>query len=140
MKNKGFLLLAGKKGFTLIEVVIFILLLGIALVPLIGVLGNALHSSAGHHAIRTATYLAQGLMEEVSGKNFEDIESFTLEGSGLSTIHPGFAAEVDVRYVLPDDFNTPVESPTDFKRIRIKINLGNNSADITAVSPRIEPN
>lgn len=138
MKNKGFLILSGKNGFTLIEVVIFILLLGIALVPLIGVLGNALYSSAGHHAVRTATYLAQGLMEEVTGRDFEDIESFTLGEGDLSPLHPGSAAEVDVSYVNAEDFNLPVEAETDFKRVHISVTVLEESADIVAIAPRIE--
>ena len=140
MKNKGFLLLPGKKGFTLIEVVIFVLLLGIALVPLIGVLGNALYSSAGHHAVRTATYLAQGVMEEVSGRDFEDIESFALGEGDLSPLYPNFTAEVEVRYVRAEDFNLPVESETDFKRVRIRVNMREENAEIVAIVPRMEPN
>ncbi len=124
------------EGFTVIEVIILILVVGIALTPLISVFGNVLHSSAEHHSIRTATFLAQGLMEEVTGRDFEDIGSFTLPEGALSSRHASFSASVEVWFVTMNDFNTQVEDLTDFKRIRVSVDWRDNSAELITIAAR----
>lgn len=126
----------GDRGMTLIEVVLFILVVGIAVVPLVGVFGNVLHSSAGHQMARTAAFLGQGVLEEVTGREFEDIADFTIPEGELSALHPGFRAEAVVFYTGPDDFNAPAGGAADFKRVALSIIWSGGRAEFTTVAAR----
>ncbi len=122
-----------KRGFTIVEIVLFVVVISVALIPLLSVFGNVLHSSAGHHSVRVAAFLSQGLMEEVTGRNFYDIESFSLQEGELSERHKDFTAEVEVLYVQPEDFNLPAADETDFKRIKVSVSWRDGTTELVTV-------
>ncbi len=122
-----------KRGFTIVEVVLLVVIIAVALIPLLSVLGNVLHGSAGHYSIRVAAFLSQGLMEEVTGRNFEHIESFSLQEGELSRMHKDFTAEVEVVYVRPEDFNLPAADETDFKRIKVSVSRRDRTTELVTV-------
>lgn len=59
-----------KRGITLIELCVFILLVGICALPIIMMLNYSLRSSATELIMTTAIGLAEGKMEELIGKDF----------------------------------------------------------------------
>lgn len=64
---------AGKqKGITLIELVITIVVLGIALVSLSGMLGGGVRNSADITLQVRATALAQTYLDEILGKRYDE--------------------------------------------------------------------
>ena len=114
-----------KKGVTILEIVIFILLVSIALIPLLSLFGNVLNRSAGQHTARSAGFLAQGMIEELTGADFSEInEDFVAQKeTEFNERHLNFTASASVDYVQPDNFNLPVEPgvATDFKRIMVSV-------------------
>ena len=66
------------KGFTLIELVITIVILGIAMSPLLVMYGNIVVKSTESQVMRVSSFLGQDLMEEILSKRYD--EKITYEG------------------------------------------------------------
>ncbi len=62
------------KGFTLIELVISIVILGVAMSPLLVMYGNIVVKSTESQVMRVASFLGQDLMEEILSKRYDEIE------------------------------------------------------------------
>ncbi len=62
------------KGFTLIELVITIVILGIAMSPLLVMYGNIVVKSTESQVMRVSSFLGQDLMEEILSKRYDENE------------------------------------------------------------------
>ena len=132
-----------KKGLSLIEIVLVIVILGIAMLPLLITYANVITRGMNREAISVAGSLAEELMEEIESKNydnnpespwtqkqnlgpdgtetretFNDVDDF--EGWSENPIpgFSGYSSSVEVYYVKPknlDDINPePPIGPTEY--------------------------
>jgi prepilin-type N-terminal cleavage/methylation domain-containing protein len=108
-----------RRGFTLIETMISIVLLGIFLTAGMLVLSTSSSKGARVEIISVAQSLAEGKLEETRAKSFAAISSVaqTSYTGDLSN----YSYEVVVGYVNAADLNTVVGSATDYKKIQVKI-------------------
>lgn len=98
-------------GLTIIELVVVIVVLGLAIPPLLTSWANIGWRSARSEALADATFYAQALMEEIKSKRFDENTSSpwsSLLGpeSGESRTGAGASAYDDV-----DDYNGYSDSP-----------------------------
>ena len=61
-----------KGGFTIIEIVIVIVILGIAMLPLLTMYANVAVNSADSQVMRVSSFLGQNLMEEILTKRYDE--------------------------------------------------------------------
>ncbi|MDO8445065.1 MAG: type II secretion system protein [Deltaproteobacteria bacterium] len=102
-----------KKGFTLIEVVMIIVILGIMLPGIMMYFIQGVKNSADSQRRATAIFLAEGLMEEIKSKRWDEVAVINATCSNASAI--GADAEARIAYDDIDDFSgmnnaTPVNS------------------------------
>lgn len=71
-----------KKGLTIIELVVVIVVLGLAVPPLLTMWANVAWRSSKAEALADATFYAQELMEEIKSKNFDENTSSPWTPSG----------------------------------------------------------
>ncbi len=125
-----------RSGFTLIEVVIFILVVAVAVVPLIAVFGNIIYSSSNHLYMRTGVFLAQGLMEEITGREFDLISSEVIPEGRLCEDCGNFSAEIEVFFVRPDNLEMPSNQQTGLKRIAVRVKWDKNTVELVTLAAR----
>jgi len=109
------------RGLSYIEIIIFIVILGLAIPPLLIVTANIYNQSINMETMHVSTNLAQQKIEDTISQDFNAIASET------TTNFPGqfnaYQYKVDVDYVTPSDLENPaVVTPTDFKRIIVIVN------------------
>jgi len=112
-------------GFTLIETIIFIVVLGIALTPLSIMLVNVTQQNTYSQAHATAVALAEGEMERILNLPFPSIndEAQTVFGNPYSV----YRWQTIVDYVDPSNLNTPVDpTVTNYKRVQIVVDSNTN--------------
>ena len=101
MKNR---FLSNKKGFTLIEVIMVIVLLGIMLPGIMMYFIQGVKDSVDSQRRTTAIFLAEGLMEEIRSKRWDEVAAgINATCSNASVI--GTDAEARIGYDDIDDFN-----------------------------------
>lgn len=109
-----------KKGFTLIELVMAIVIAGVIVVPLLNVFINTSTGNPSLEALNTALHLAEAKMESVSNKDFASIVS-----EGTAPFGGDFSAynsEVVMHYVASSEIETFVDPVvTDYKWVKVKI-------------------
>lgn len=131
----------------MIEVVIVIIILGIAMLPLLITYANVANTGMQREAITIATSLAQTLMEEIESKrydenadppwtdplslgpdgetgrdtDYDDVDDFNEYSENPIPGFGGYTSSVSISYVQPGDLDTPVGTTTDFKRIEVTI-------------------
>lgn len=108
-----------KKGFTLVELVMSIVLFGIMAYPAINILITANIRGQNLDALLAAGSLAEGKLEEVMAKSFANITNTA--AASYSGDLSGYSAQVEVDNVEKTDLNTPVVAVTDYKKITVKI-------------------
>jgi prepilin-type N-terminal cleavage/methylation domain-containing protein len=119
-----------KRAFTLIEVVLVIVVLGIALTPLCILVVQVVQKNVLSQAQATAVSLAEGEIERLTNARFSQV---TCEASTpFSGAFSGYSYSTDVDYVNSGDLNTSVGRPagcsgtpgtaTNYKRIRLSVN------------------
>lgn len=69
--------LKNKKGFTLIELVIIIVIVALAIPPLMKMVSEGTQKSGDSELVSTATILAQDLMEEIKSKRWDENSPIT---------------------------------------------------------------
>ena len=140
---------SSRRGFTIIELVIVIVVLGIAIPPLLYTISDTLTKNVKVRTIQTASVLGRGLMEEILSKRYDvnasspwsnplgpavgetratynDVDDFDGFTENPISGFPGYSSSVTVYYVDPDTtgLNTaePDSSNTlDYKRIDVVI-------------------
>jgi len=119
---KGFLL-RNRPGFTMVEVVLSLVVLGVALVPLI----DLFHEGAERNKLVpqvVASMLAVEKMEEaVASRALLGWTNFTVSPTNYSNIDstnfPGYQWKVEVVNVQQNNFNQVVGSYTGYKRVTV---------------------
>ena len=93
-----------KKGFTLIEVIMVIVILGIMLPGIMMYFIQGVKDSVDSQRRTTAIFLAEGLMEEIRSKRWDEVAAgINATCSNASVI--GTDAEARIGYDDIDDFN-----------------------------------
>ncbi len=72
-------MIANKRGMTLIEIIIVIVVLSIAMLPLLVMYSNVVSKSAEGQFVPTAALLGQDLIEEIESKYYDEVQ---VAGSG----------------------------------------------------------
>ncbi|MCM8784372.1 MAG: type II secretion system GspH family protein [Candidatus Omnitrophica bacterium] len=108
------------RGVTLLELVVFIIVAGIALPPLLMVASQAVHNAVVNEIILTSTGLAEGKMEEIKLLNFDNV------GDSLGTFSSPFgnySFSVSVGCVTSSNYDNPQTcQPTDnYKRVAVTV-------------------
>ena len=116
------------KGVTLMELIVAIVVLGVAIAPLLVMVSDVVTKHAQAEIYYRAIVIGRDLMEEVLAKSFDDIVSETKEPV------PGYPSTISVNYVDPDSSPTGCtngiqtyaldcykSSATDYKRIDITV-------------------
>jgi type II secretory pathway pseudopilin PulG len=127
-------------GFSFIELVLAILLIGVTLPALMMVFQNVVVTSAQADLMPKATSLAEGLMEEIKSRKFDELTTKSGSGNWSTTLGPdtgegttkanyddvddfnawtqnfaspytGFSASVSVAYVSSSNLNSPLTIP-----------------------------
>jgi prepilin-type N-terminal cleavage/methylation domain-containing protein len=140
----------GIAAFTLIELVIAIAIAGVVMLGLVAGFHEMARLQQRHTDLRSATILANDLMNEVRSKNFaepnsptnilesprrnfDDVDDYngwwtnppaTIEGVTLSN-RLGFTEKVLVTNVWPGSLNVGVSNSTGFKRITVVVSNKN---------------
>ena len=105
-----------RKGFTLIEIVLAIFIIGVALVTLLSMFSMGLKGDVFAREMTIASTLAQELMEEIKSQEFEeprpDTPVFGPETAGRTRLEPTVAAASDrTFYDDVDDYDNWSKSP-----------------------------
>ena len=118
------MMLRQAKGFTLLETMIALVLLGMVLIPAYEMFAVAHLGSALGGRQTTALNLAQDIMEEYRARNLQSLALYDLSRTD-SILQPGYAYAVDVT----------VES-TQLNRIEVSVfyEAGNQERTITLVT------
>lgn len=104
------------KGFTLIEVIIVIVLTGIALPALILAISQGTRDSYKSELITIATHLAQGKMEEITKVKFLNHSGFN---KMTASVFPSENTEISgVNYAIYSDFST-IKTGVKLARVRV---------------------
>ncbi len=122
MNGKAFKL--SRRGFTLIETVITLIVLSIAAVGVLSVFTVGMMGSANPLIVGQAVHLAQGEMDQVLGEKTANGFGSIATGNPLacvSTMLSGFSCSRNIFYVDPGDLNTQVGGPTSYKHITVTI-------------------
>lgn len=108
-----------KKGLSIIEVVLFITILGLSIPPLLIVTANLYSNSINLETMHVASNLSIQKIEDAIGKEFNDLASEPPTNFGGQ--FSAYQYEVAVDYVSPDDLETPLESATNYKRVSVSV-------------------
>jgi Tfp pilus assembly protein PilV len=117
------------KGFTFIELIMIIVIVGIAVVPLIQMFTTSLKGSADAESNSIALELAQDKMEETKQLSFAAIASTS---GTFASPFTAYSYQVTVGYV-DQNFNNS-GSPTNYKKVEVKvIHTSGTSTTLTTV-------
>ena len=118
-----------EKGFTFIELIMVILIVGIAIIPLIQMFTTSLKGSADTEATSIALELAQDKMEETKQLGFAAIASTS---GTFASPFTAYSYQVTMSYV--DSGLSSSGSPTDYKKVEIKVtHTSGTSTTLTTV-------
>lgn len=131
-------------GFTAIEVIMTILVMGIALPPLLLLLYNGLKSTVTVHEDRVAAELSRSLLEEMRSKSFSDVDAYNGRSEAPVTGYTDYRRTAAVYYV---DLSSPVETShlddpasglTKYKRLAVTTTpaAGNPVTLVTVIASR----
>jgi prepilin-type N-terminal cleavage/methylation domain-containing protein len=108
-----------KRGLTLVETVIGMIIIGIAFYLLIAVFIALAPRTAQVETINKKVYLAQEKIEEYLARGFSGVASVG------ATSFPGnfsnYNYQIVVTYVTTSDLQTAVGGPTSFKNIKVRV-------------------
>ena len=113
----------GEAGFTLIEAILSLVVLGIALVPLMNLFAQAPERNKLVPQVVASLLGAEKMEETIANRALQGWASFTASPSAYanidSTNFPGYQWKVEVVNVQRNDFNQVVGSSTGYKRITV---------------------
>jgi len=130
-----------KTGFSLIEVLIAILLVGLAVAALLGASRSFTIANASGADLSTAEFLIEQIRERTAMLSFDDLDDFasgspfsppiSADGSVLQDF-AAFTQQVTVENVSAANFEQVVPGPSDFVRVTVKVLL--NGREISSAS------
>ncbi|MCM8778346.1 MAG: hypothetical protein NC898_03780 [Candidatus Omnitrophica bacterium] len=106
------------RGVTLLELILFILVVGIAIPPLLVVASHAVYNTVANEIILKSTSLAEEKMEEIKSLNFDEI--VTVSGN-FDTPFQDYIFSINVYCVRPPDYETQANCG-DYKRVEVLVN------------------
>jgi len=107
------------RGFTLVEAVITIAIMGVVLAPFSVLVVNVMRQNAYSQVQATAVALGEGEIEALTAARFSLLTD--VAATAFAAPFGNYTHEVVVDYVNSNDLNTPVVGPTDYKRIKVII-------------------
>ncbi len=108
-----------KKGLTLVETVIGMVIIGIAFYLLIAVFVALAPRTAQVETLNKKTYLAQEKTEEFLARGFSGVAS--APASSFSGSFSNYQFQIFVTYVATSDLNTAVGGPTNFRNVKVRV-------------------
>lgn len=128
-----------KKGFTLIEVMLAVILVGLAIASLVGANGAFSQANGAGTELSTAEFLLEQIKELTAMVSYDGLDDFNDAnfcppidaGSNPLSHFTTFTQQVTVENVNPSDFDQVVSS-SNFIRITVKVL--NNSEEICSSS------
>lgn len=107
-----------RKGLTLIELVLVIVIIGIAIPPLLMLFSNLSWRGVRAEAISVATFLAEQCMEELISKPY-NTTSYTCN----STLPAGYTRAISVNYtnLSGSNWTDTANNTTGYKHIRVSV-------------------
>ncbi len=122
-------------GFTLIEAIIFIIVVTIGFISLSSIYISAIQKSAKGEYLSTSSSLAEEKTEEILAKNFYEInyEPPTRFSQDPSSPFYKYSSEVIRWYTDPNNPDSVVQTETNFKKIIIKITQDGNDKPLLEI-------
>lgn len=108
-----------KKGFTLIETVVGLVIIGIAFYVLISVFIAIAPRTARVETLNKKAYLAQEKIEEYLTRPFTAVSS--VAASSFAGNFSSYNYQIVVTYVATSDLNSAVGYATPFKNVRVRV-------------------
>jgi len=112
-----------KKGLTLIELVLVVIILGIAIPPLLGLFFNLARKAVQAEAISTATFYAEKEMERlISIRNYSSL-SITNNTSCVTALPSGYSCSYTLKYAVlsGNNWTDTTNNTTGYKRLRVSV-------------------
>lgn len=110
------------KGFSLVELVLVIVVAGIAIPGVIFTFYELARKSVYDEAMTTATMLAEGELERVMQKGFANITDEHRDSPvSFGGDFTGYTWQVRVDYVNSGDLDTAVAGSTEYKRVETRV-------------------
>ena len=114
-----------KQAFTLIEVLIAIILVGLAIASLLGANLAFTRANGTGAQLSTAEFLIEQIREQTVTTPFADLANTS---EFVPTSYPGYSQKTTVEYVIASDLRTvSASTPTPFRRITVEISLNNKT-------------
>lgn len=111
-----------RNGFTLIEVILVMIILGVCLTPFCILIVNVVQKNVLSQAQATAVALAEREIERVTSLRFSAVDD-AAEAAFASPFN-NYSYQVIADYVNTNDLNTAVAGPTDYKRVQVRVANG----------------
>ena len=127
-------------GFSLVEVLFAILLVGLAIASLLGANAAFTRANGAGADLSTAEFLLEQIKELTAMAAYDDLDDFdgaffpvpiSADGPPL-TGFAAFSQQITVEYVSPSDFELVATVPTDFVRVTARVLM--NSTEISSAS------
>lgn len=127
--------IAPVRGFTLVETLIAMVIMGVAFVGITHVILNATKSNIDIEVATEAVLLARDVMASTTAKDFDNVVDVgaTSFGGDFSD----YSYQVDVDYVEAADLDTAVAGPTDYKRIIVETTVTGWSGTISLYNLKV---
>lgn len=107
------------KGFTIIELVVFMVVAAICFMPIIIMVGEAVYQGVKPEVLTIATELAEGKMEEVLGGYYAGVQN---DSGSFSSPLSDYSYQVSWYYVNAGDLDTSVSpTQTDYKNVKVTV-------------------
>ncbi len=108
-----------KRGFTLIELIMAVIISAVILIPVSAVVIESLLNTIHPEYFTIASFLLEREIERVSSLRFSEVAD---EGPiSYSGNFSSYAYQVSFYYVNAGSLNTQVAGPTDYKRVTVTI-------------------
>ena len=108
-----------KRAYTLIELLIAVIIIGIAFYSLVKVFSAVMPKNMHTESIVKAAYLSNRVMEETIAKTFTTVSS--APATSFNAPFSQFKYQVIVNYVTTNEPDVVSASPTNFKRIKVRV-------------------
>ena len=141
MRNPKYTMRDIRSGFTLIEVLVATILVGLAIASLVGANISFSQANGAGSDLSTAEFLAGQIRERMAMMNYSNLQSLDdavfsppidADGQQLSAF-PSFSQQVTVENVSTSDFEQVVaDGSSDFVRITVEVSQNNQTLSSTS--------